>query len=1220
MPRFQYIAVALVAVFLIFRSSPARAVTRAWSAGDGNWSQQLNWSPIGVPGAGDTANILNTDGVSHTITYDYTGGAVTLNFLSVDLTGGMPTDTEILSMAANNLTSAFEYVGWSGAGSNGSGTFNQSGGVNTINGTAVYLGLNPTDNGYYNLSGTGSLVAAGNTGEIVGYSGTGNFTQNGGSNSITVAAGGGGLILGNNSNSVGSYTLNRGTLTMGNNATYEVVANGAGSTGTFVQNGGVHTTTGNIFIANGNNSTGSYTLAGGSLSAAAEFVGNTGTGSFTQTGGTNTANGGILLGYNVGSMGTYTLTGGSLSSAAGEYVGDLGGVGVFIQSGGSNTTAANINIYLGNAGVGASSGDYELSGTGALTCGDNEFVGYGAAGTFNQTGGTNTVTNILFLASTNGLTGTYSLSGTGVLVAHTSETIGQSGSGVFNQSGGFNTTGAMFVGLNAGSTGTFTLSGGTTTVTGALDVGLDVNNVAGVLNVTGGVLNIGGTLTASVTPGTSISLNGGTINAAALNFKGNPSVLAWTSGTLDITTNLTLDSTAGATSTSAALGPALTLGAGQTFMVTGNEAIGGAGSYALTLGSGSAHVVTGTLTLTSAGVIVQNDGSTLNAANFVQAGGEVDGTLQNQGSFNYQSGPFNGRLLNQGSVNLGPNFTAGNGIENDTSMTIASGQVVAVNGAGLDNLGSFALNGGTISGAGPVKNDFGATLTGFGTINPPLVNNGLVKVAGVLRVNGGATNAGFISGGGNLSGGLTNAAGGIVDANNPGGPLALSSFQGNAAGATVEVAAGCLLDIANAWTNSGIVILQGNDAVLNGAAITSKGTIQGIGIVNAPIVNMGTIEPLGSTLIAGGAIQNTASGLIRIGVNNKLIVSAGLPVNAGIVSLTGGTFDNNGHPLNNSGQVSGWGTLATGGTGLDNNGSITFSGGLTTVNGPVSNENGQTIVVAYNPAIFTGLVTNNGSGTFNIINTTAVFAGGSSGAFGGTFTNNAASAFAEGGSGAIEVDGAPTLGSSSSLAVNDTSTLRFKATAGTATIGAGVTATVNNSAMLELAGSVSALGNGSNRVTITNNSSAAAGILVTGTRQIVGNIDGSGTTQVNAGSDLTANHIVQSALVIGGTAGNPAIVTIDASDSSGNPLAVPSGFVVANLLTPSGPFGAGETSSESLSSVGEGVDVAAVSFGNSIGGDRSPVPEPSTLLLAFLAVLGVVSTQFVRRHLRSQTV
>jgi hypothetical protein len=298
---------------------------------------------------------------------------------------------------------------------------------------------------------------------------------------------------------------------------------------------------------------------------------------------------------------------------------------------------------------------------------------------------------------------------------------------------------------------------------------------------------------------------------------------------------------------------------------------------------------------------------------------------------------------------------------------------------------------------------------------------------------------------------------------------------------------------------------------------------------------------------------------------------------------------------------------------LENHGSITFTGELTTVNGPVTNENGQAIVVAYNPAIFTGLVTNNGGGTFNIVSNTAVYAGGSSGIINGTFTNNVAGAFNKSGSGTLEIDGPPTLGNNSSIIVNDTGTLRFKALTGTATIGTGVTATINNSATMELAGSVSALSSGANRVNIINNSSAAAGLLVSGKGQQVGNVDGSGTTQVNFASDLTANHIVQAGLIIGGTAGNPGLVTIDASDASGNPLGQSSGFALASSLTPSGPFAAGDIGSANLSSVADGFDHAALSPGNSAsGGDLAAVPEPSSLLLTLLAVLGVVSTRFGR--------
>ena len=59
---------------------------------------------------------------------------------------------------------------------------------------------------------------------------------------------------------------------------------------------------------------------------------------------------------------------------------------------------------------------------------------------------------------------------------------------------------------------------------------------------------------------------------------------------------------------------------------------------------------------------------------------------------------------------------------------------------------------------------------------------------------------------------------------------------------------------------------------------------------------------------------------------------------------------------------------------------------------------------------------------------------------------------------------------------------------------------------------------------------------MTGTYQHVGNIDGDGTTQIKSGSDLAANRIIQSALVMGGNGERLSLVTIAASDASGNPL------------------------------------------------------------------------------------
>ncbi len=205
-------------------------------------------------------------------------------------------------------------------------------------------------------------------------------------------------------------------------------------------------------------------------------------------------------------------------------------------------------------------------------------------------------------------------------------------------------------------------------------------------------------------------------------------------------------------------------------------------------------------------------------------------------------------------------------------------------------------------------------------------------------------------------------------------------------------------------------------------------------------------------------------------------------------------------------------------------------------------------------------------------------------------------------------------------------TLRFSVTSGAATVGTGITATVGTGATLELAGSVSALSSGLNRVNIGTIPSAH-GILVSGTHQQVGNIDGGSSTQVNAGSDLTANHIIQSALVIGGIAGSRGQVTIAASDAGGNPLgqssAQPSGSILASSLASNGPFASGIGSKNLIDGAASNVATSAGSeftTGNSSAGAGSAaVPEPSTLALAGcgLAIAAVGSLR--RRQRRVQT-
>ena len=82
----------------------------------------------------------------------------------------------------------------------------------------------------------------------------------------------------------------------------------------------------------------------------------------------------------------------------------------------------------------------------------------------------------------------------------------------------------------------------------------------------------------------------------------------------------------------------------------------------------------------------------------------------------------------------------------------------------------------------------------------------------------------------------------------------------------------------------------------------------------------------------------------------------------------------------------------------------------------------------------------------------------------------------------------------------------------TPTIALGVGATVSGDGMIQLAGSLSNL---TESVNITNNSTATAGIEVSGANQVVGAIDGTGNLVLDAGSSLTADSVKQNSLVIG---------------------------------------------------------------------------------------------------------
>ena len=93
--------------------------------------------------------------------------------------------------------------------------------------------------------------------------------------------------------------------------------------------------------------------------------------------------------------------------------------------------------------------------------------------------------------------------------------------------------------------------------------------------------------------------------------------------------------------------------------------------------------------------------------------------------------------------------------------------------------------------------------------------------------------------------------------------------------------------------------------------------------------------------------------------------------------------------------------------------------------------------------------------------------------------------------------------------------------------------------------------------------------------RVVAGLDDAGSVVVNAGSSLTADHINEGSLIIGGTAGSPAVVTIAASDAAGNPLAE-SAAAAASGAAPGVSSDGPPVAANALSSISGGSSSAGV--------------------------------------------
>jgi hypothetical protein len=288
-------------------------------------------------------------------------------------------------------------------------------------------------------------------------------------------------------------TIDGGTVAnVGGNITFTNEIIGDLSGGTLNQGAFTNTVTNDLTLGNTATGNGTYNLSGGTLTGSKiEFIGLAGTGTFSQTGPTfNDANIKLVLGSLAGSSGTYALNapGSMVVGPGGLIVGDAGS-GSFTQSGDIITLSGG--IIVGNQT--GSSGSYDLTaGTiGTVTKPPFETIGLDSSGAFTQSGGINWMTGALTLGFDSGGSGTYHLIN-GQLTALT-ETIGNSGSGAFTLSGGTNTvTGSLTLGLQGDSRGAFTQTGGSNAVTINLILGSNDVGASGTYSLSAGSLTVSG--------------------------------------------------------------------------------------------------------------------------------------------------------------------------------------------------------------------------------------------------------------------------------------------------------------------------------------------------------------------------------------------------------------------------------------------------------------------------------------------------------------------------------------------------------------------------------------------------------------------------------------------------------------------------------------------------------------------------------------------------------
>jgi T5SS/PEP-CTERM-associated repeat protein len=614
-------------------------------------------------------------------------------------------------------------------------------------------------------------------------------------------------------------------------------------------------------------------------------------------------------------------------TANGIFVGGYNGTGVsngrgaLSQSAGTVTTSSGTDLGIGH-GAG-STGVYTLTGV-AVVANQSEYIGVSGTGTFNHSGGTNRINastvGQLILGVNAGSSGTYNLSGpfSTNLFSESTEFIGYNGTATFNQTGGVHTViNDLYLGNGASGVGTYTISAGQTNASNVF-VG---NAGTGTLTIQGtGVMNIFGL---SINGTSNVNVNGGTLRLDTIPIS-SISRFHFNSGKVSLS---------GDRHMSADIVASQLFGFGQLT----------AGKHGEVRGIASFD---GEFELKDGGMFTSENGR-IGVSQFAPAVVNV-------------SGPGTAWFLTNTTESLIIAYPQSFGAE----LNITNGALVDANTVVNRAKGVINLDGGTLR---CVLVDAG--FDGEGVIN---FYSGTLQLIGARAIGTDTTIEKFLGAAPTLTSGKE------------------LSVEGIATLMTTVTLDDGTLTAASIVNGQNLRLQRGTLNITNQAVTIQLGGLLGSTLdlnddmtvnVNAGITNQGLVTGDGQI---GGSFTNAATGELRgePGKSLKLTGGAGATNNFGRINLYGGMIEIAANVFNNAGAfISGNGTLKAGT--LFNSGTMNFAGTANILGTVVNNAGGKVISGGGGATIFYGDVTNNGE-VRTATNGFTVFFGSVSGS--GTFT------------------------------------------------------------------------------------------------------------------------------------------------------------------------------------------------------------------------------------------